>query len=93
MYRFDPRLVNWKAKCTWLSILLNAGALFYVCVRANAHPVDIHLPTSYDYMFETEVERSKANEDAENTLNDPSSSEQEKNNAIDQLYGPNGNRA
>jgi hypothetical protein len=57
-----------------------------------AHVVDIHLPTSADLQFEHETQKERANERAEETLNNPDSTESDLEEAIEQLFGPNGNR-
>jgi len=58
-----------------------------------AHLVDIHIPTSHDFGFEYEMERERANREAEETLDDPDASDQERADALDQLFGPTGNHA
>jgi|GEM_PF-7081945 len=73
--------------------LLLSVVLFCGGDRGSAHPVDIHLPTSYDYLHETEYERDRANKEAQKTLDKDDSSEEEIQRALDQLYGPNGTRA
>ena len=58
-----------------------------------AHLVDIHIPTSHDFGHEYEMERERANKKAEETLQDPEATDQEKDEAIDHLFGPKGNYA
>ena len=74
-------------------VALLSPLIFCAADQAMAHPVDIHLPTSYDYILENEYERSRANEKAEEVLNNPESYSDEIDKALEQLYGPNGNRA
>ena len=73
--------------------LLSITGFFYWESSVTAHPIDIHIPTSYDYLFEWEYERGKANQEAENVVDNPESSQEEIDKALDQLYGPNGNHA
>lgn len=73
--------------------VLSTAVFFFWDSAVNAHPIDIHIPTSHDYMFEWEYERMKANQEAEEILEDPNSSSEDLDKALEQLYGPNGNRA
>jgi hypothetical protein len=78
----------------FLVLSLLASGVFFLWDRSvNAHPIDIHIPTSHDFMFEMEYERMKANQDAEKVLEDPESSRDDLDKALDQLYGPNGTHA
>ena len=76
----------------WTLIGSAAAALFYFGIKANAHPLDLHLPTSYDYMLEREYEMERANEEAAKTLNDLDAKPDDIDRALEQLYGPNGDR-
>ena len=58
-----------------------------------AHLVDIHIPTSQDFLHEYEMENDRANKEAEETMSDPDASDQDRADAIDQLFGPKGNYA
>lgn len=58
-----------------------------------AHVIDIHLPTSHDFGREYEYDKDRANKEAEETLQDPDASAQDKADALDQLFGPTGNHA
>jgi hypothetical protein len=77
----------------------NIGAILLVSIllfsvdKFNGHPIDVHIPTSHDYLFEYEYERMRANQEAEAVLKDPEASSEDLDNALDQLFGPNGNRA
>lgn len=72
--------------------LLLSALLFSGGEKSSAHPLDLHLPTSYDYLLESEFEKDSANKIAEEKLNDANASEEDVQKALDQLFGPNGNR-
>ena len=57
--------------------VLATGIFFFWDQAVNAHPIDIHVPTSHDYIFEWEYERMKANQEAEETIDDPDSSSED----------------
>jgi hypothetical protein len=77
----------------FIFLVIGTSTFFLWDMAVNAHPIDIHIPTSHDYLFEMEYERMRANQEAEKVLADPDASREELDGALDQLYGPNGNRA
>jgi hypothetical protein len=75
-----------------LTAILTVSILLFAIEKFNAHPIDIHLPIAEDFLLEYEYHKQKAIQEAEDTLSDPDSTQEERNKATEHLFSDKGNR-